>query len=304
MLDVSIIIVNYNTKDLLKNCISSIINNTKTVTYEIIVSDNGSTDGSLEMLRTSFPGVIIIDNKKNLGFGAANNKAKEISQGKYIFYLNSDTILQNDALYYFKSYFENNLDKKIGCLGCNLLNENNEIGFSYFKFINYKDEFKNLLKTNILLIISSMYRLFHKKKQFVIKNLGTEYFGVVDCVLGADMFMQNNELTRFDELFFMYHEEADLQYNLFIHQDLHSYIIPGPKIVHIGGGSSKCQCDFIDYMLKITTYYNVVSKIKYLRKNDNKKIKIFWVKLLSSIVFLNPYILRNHNRKIKDLWKI
>ena len=86
-MDVSIIIVNYNTKDLIKNCINSIYKHTKDVDFEIIVSDNGSVDGSIEMIKSEFPNVILIENGSNLGFGTANNRGLAIAKGKYIFYL-------------------------------------------------------------------------------------------------------------------------------------------------------------------------------------------------------------------------
>ena len=85
MPDVSIIIVNYNTKDLLFNCLDSLYKNTSGIEFEVLVSDNGSDDGSIEMLETDFPNIILINNKENLGFGAANNRALDIAKGKYIF---------------------------------------------------------------------------------------------------------------------------------------------------------------------------------------------------------------------------
>ena len=97
-IDVSVIIVNYNTKDLLRDCINSVIEQTKNISFEIIVSDNGSSDGSIEMLKAEFPKVIILNNKENLGFGKANNRGAEISNGKYLFLLNSDTVLLNNAI--------------------------------------------------------------------------------------------------------------------------------------------------------------------------------------------------------------
>ena len=94
-MDVSVIIVNYNTKVLTFNCLSSVFEMVKDIQFEVIVSDNGSTDGSIEMIKENFPQVILIENGENLGFGAANNRALKIAKGKYIFYLNSDTVLLN-----------------------------------------------------------------------------------------------------------------------------------------------------------------------------------------------------------------
>ena len=83
-IDVSVIIVNYNTKELLKNCINSIYEKTENVSIEIIVSDNGSIDGSIEMLKDTFPDVILIENNENLGFGKANNIGAKNAHGKYL----------------------------------------------------------------------------------------------------------------------------------------------------------------------------------------------------------------------------
>ena len=127
-MDVSIIIVNYNTKQLLKDCLNSIYEHTENISFEVIVSDNGSKDGSIEMLKAEFPQVILIENNANLGFGKANNKGLAIAKGKYIFYLNSDTILLNNAVKLFFDYFEENGKKEnIGALGCNLLDKQGNI---------------------------------------------------------------------------------------------------------------------------------------------------------------------------------
>ena len=127
-MQLSIIIVNYNTKSLLRNCLTSVYDLTSDITFEIIVSDNGSTDGSIEMLKTEFPQVILIENNANLGFGAANNRALDIAKGKYIFYLNSDTVLLNNACKIFYDYWESAQNKdSIGAIGANLLDKDNNV---------------------------------------------------------------------------------------------------------------------------------------------------------------------------------
>ena len=100
-LDVSVRIVNYNTKDVIHNCLKSIYEHTKEITFEVIVSDNGSNDGSIEMIKLYFPQVVLIENNSNLGFGAANNRGFSLAKGKYIFYLNSDTMLNNNTVKFF-----------------------------------------------------------------------------------------------------------------------------------------------------------------------------------------------------------
>ena len=163
-MQVSIIIVNYNTKELLNNCLKSIYKYTKDIDFEIIVSDNGSTDNSISMLKTEFPQVIIVDNGKNLGFGAANNKGLEIAKGKYIFYLNSDTLIFNNAVKIFYDYFEANDNGKLGALGANLLNANNQVIHSYESFPGLKTAFKELLKMSVTNFILSCFYILHITK--------------------------------------------------------------------------------------------------------------------------------------------
>ncbi|MDR3048046.1 MAG: glycosyltransferase, partial [Bacteroidales bacterium] len=130
-MQVSIIIVNFNTKNFLYNCLESIYKHTKDISFEIIVSDNGSTDGSIELVKSKFPAVILIANNKNLGFGAANNRGLEIAKGEFVFFLNSDTILLNNAVNIFYTYWQNYRNKnELGALGCNLIDRNKEVAGS------------------------------------------------------------------------------------------------------------------------------------------------------------------------------
>ena len=98
MIDVSVIFVNYNTCKLTCEAIQSVYRFTKKLNIEIIVSDNNSADNSIATIKNKFPEVIIIENKQNLGFGKANNKGIEIAKGKYLFFLNTDTCLINNAI--------------------------------------------------------------------------------------------------------------------------------------------------------------------------------------------------------------
>ena len=161
-MDVSVIIVSYNTLELTRNCLRSLFKETKEIEYEVIVSDNGSIDGSVEMIKSEFPTVILIENNTNLGFGAANNRALKIAKGKYIFYLNSDTVILNNAVQIFFNYWENSDENhNIGALGANLINENGDIIHSYGKFPTYSYEIKSLVITNLVIFINEIFSIFH-----------------------------------------------------------------------------------------------------------------------------------------------
>jgi GT2 family glycosyltransferase len=161
-MDVSIIIVNYNTKELIHNCLASIYEQTKDISFEVIISDNGSTDGSVEMVKNEFPYVKLVANNENIGFGAANNRALKIANGKYIFYLNSDTVLLNNAVKIFFDYWENTEEKeKIGALGTNLIDADGKIIHSWGMFPTCYTLCKSLLYKSLSMPISYIFNIFN-----------------------------------------------------------------------------------------------------------------------------------------------
>ena len=302
-MQVSIIIVNYNTKAFLYDCLKSIYEHTSGIEYEIIVSDNGSADDSLQMISESFPSVKIIDNKKNLGFGAANNRALDIAQGKYIFYLNSDTILLNNAPKIFFDYFESHDDGKLGAIGANLLDNENHVIHSSGTFAGYNLSFKQLLKMSFSNFILSCLYIFHiSPARFVHSDRTDFYEGKVDYITGADLFLKNNESARFDEQFFLYFEEADLQRQLEI-QNKGRLLIDGPLIQHLCGGSVGS-----DFSIKRKASFSRIqfelSRVRFLKKYNNKPIKLFFIKLLITLIWFNPFLIKATRKYIKDLWRI
>lgn len=220
-MDVSIIIVNYNTKNVTQNCIESVISNTKGIDYEIILVDNASRDGSIEFFKT-FKDINLISCKENLGFGKANNLGFETAIGKYIFLLNSDTILLNNAVKEFYDAMEN-MPKDVACLGTKLLaedgiSENN----SYGDFPSMKSTFKSLIKIYFPLFINKPTRR-------------TESSFDVDYIIGADLFIRKSvidELGLFDPDFFMYFEESNMQLR-YVKEGYRNRIISTPKIIHL-----------------------------------------------------------------------
>lgn len=294
MIDVSIIIVSYNTKDLTRNCLQSVLKQTQDIDYEIIVSDNGSKDGSVEMIKKEFPNVILLENNANLGFGSANNRGLKIAKGKYIFYLNSDTVLLNNAIKFFFDYWENADNKEqIGALGAGLLNERMQEIHSGGPFKDYKYLTKLLLLMYIRHSLKTLIFIFGLSRFFSHKNVdNTESVPkgeTLGFITGADLFLRNNEYAKFDEKFFMYCEETDLQLRL-QKNGYRRYIISEPKIQHL---VASCPKTFT-----IVTFSEVCTQnscIYYSQKNLHKKAII--LKILVWIDRLNPLV-RKVVRKI------
>lgn len=240
---VSIIIVNYNTKVLILQCIESIIKYTVGLTYEIIVVDNASSDGSQQAIRTQYPMVRLIDSALNLGFGKANNLGAGCAEGEFLFFLNSDTYFQNNALKIFHDFFTANNKLCIGCLGTVLTDHDcieNGTGSEFPTLLGY-------LKTRMKPLLDKIGRKTRENK--------------VEYILGADMFVPKSVFEaagKFDERFFMYYEESDLQLQM-AKLGYERLIISGPKIVHLEGKSSSHN---INKIILVQT-----SAFKYYKKN-------------------------------------
>ncbi len=305
MVDVSIIIVNFNTRDLLHNCLSSLFEQTKDIEFEVFVSDNGSTDGSLDMVKKEFPSVLIIDNQANLGFGAANNRALDKAKGKYVFYLNSDTVLLNNAVKIFFDYWENSEDKdNIGSLGSNLLNEEKQIIHSYGTLQeNVWHDVKHNAKDLLRSIKNSIPILKKTHLGKAPDDVKPKYVGEVGFVTGADLFVRNDSFARFDERYFLYWEDSDLQKTMAL-AGKKRLIIDGPEIQHLKGKSDKSS--------SVMQFYRGVSKINtqlstclYHRKfNGKKKFAIFALKTVISIMWLNPLLFGKTRHYISKLVRI
>ncbi|MGN0722758.1 MAG: glycosyltransferase family 2 protein [Treponema sp.] len=299
-MQVSIIIVNYNTKELIKNCINSIYKYTQDIQYEIIVSDNGSTDGSIEMLKSEFPNVILIENNANLGFGTANNRGLKIAKGKYIFYLNSDTVLLNNAVKIFYDYWENSSDKEsIGALGCNLLDKNKNINSSYADFPNINKSIYDGIKLNY-----GLWKLFflkilgHQINQEKKVSIYQKKIGEVDFIVGADLFLKNDKNAYFDENIFLYCEEVDLEFQL-MKLGKKRLLIAGPEIIHYEGLSAK-KSVYMKEICSFSAIYNNISRIYYYKKNISK-LKARLIKLLTFFIWTNPLIVKYNYKYIKKL---
>ena len=141
-MDLSIIIVNWNTKKLLVECLDSLYASPLNIDFEIWVVDNNSTDGSSEMIRENFPEINLIDNEKNIGFAKANNQAFQKCRGKYILLLNPDTVVENDAIEQLVRFLNQTPDA--GMVGARLLNPDKTLQISAFPVPTLSKEFWRL----------------------------------------------------------------------------------------------------------------------------------------------------------------
>lgn len=208
--DISIVIVNYNVKDFLFQCISSIVQASKNLNVQTIVIDNNSEDNSVELIKNSFPEVKVIALQENIGFGKANNIGFDNASGKYILILNPDTILSSDTLDVMYNYMENHPD--VGISVCKVLNPNGTFQESCRRgFPTPWSAFSKLF---------GLQSIFPKSKLFGKYNLtympiDDTYF--VDAVTGAFMFAKAEAIrfvNGFDPDYFMYGEDLDLCYKI------------------------------------------------------------------------------------------
>ena len=223
---VSVIIVNWNTKDILQNCLDSIYQTIDNLSCEIIVVDNASSDGSKEMLQERYPQVITIYNQVNRGFGAANNQAFTIMKGKYALLLNTDTILTLGAINKLYSFARAHPQAAIVC--GQLLNADGKKQNSIASFPTLLT-----LVANTSILEYLLPRLYPSKRYEYKQPIQ------VDSAIGACMMVSKKALDEvgfFDERYFFFFEETDLAYAL--HRKGWSvYHVPDVFIYHLQGQS-------------------------------------------------------------------
>ncbi|WP_458403093.1 glycosyltransferase family 2 protein [Methanobrevibacter sp.] len=232
-MDVSVVIVNYQTFDLTKDTINSILSYSYPFDYEVIVVDNASGDDSLSRLQDYFKDKVkFIASDENRGFAAGNNLALRNVESNYVLLLNSDTVVWENTLENVYDYMQANPD--VGACGCRVRLENGELDKAC------KRTFPN--------VKNSFFRLFHipnksKDDNYNLTDLPDDGIYEIDCLTGAFMFIRNKALKQtglLDETFFMYGEDIDLCYR--IKQAGWKIIYYGESsITHLKGASSKKQ---------------------------------------------------------------
>lgn len=270
-IDVSIIIVNYKTPVLLKNCISSIFDKTEGVNFEIIVVDNDSNDGSDPLIKENFPSVNYLQSGSNLGFGKANNIGVKIAKGRNIFFLNSDTILLNNAIKILSDYLDEN--SNVGVCGGNLFDER-------LKHIHsFSPRFPGIYSELDAIINGRLSKL---KQNTTLQYNTLNYPIQVAYICGADMMVKATVLEEagvFDPDFFLYFEEAELSFRI-KKQGYDLFNVPQAKIIHLEGASQTSSKSKI-------TFYNA-SRKKYYKKRYNlyKFFMVSWLFRLKCLIGL------------------
>ena len=230
-MDLSVIIVNWNTKKLLEDCLRSIFKFTKDISFEVIVVDNGSKDGSQDMVKKKFPQVKLIPNKDNLGFAKANNQGIKIARGKYTLLLNSDTYLIENS---FKKIIEDvNKFDNLGAMGPLLLNEDRSIQQSVGFFPNLPQVFCWMTFIDDL-PVGTVLKPYHVDHDSFYKSTHE-----VDWVTGAAFLIPRkvvDKIGMLDKKIFMYGEDFEWCFRI-KKAGFKVYFSPAGKIVHIGGGS-------------------------------------------------------------------
>ncbi len=298
MLDLSIIIVNWNGQDLLRKCLEHVQQTARNISYEIIVVDNASTDGSQAMVQHEFPDVQLIENSENTGFATANNQGIAISQGRYVLLLNSDAFVNDETLDTMVAFMDEH--PEAGMAGCKLFYEDGRLQPSCSRFPTLASELYATL---------GLEKLFPKSQIFGQHlMLHWDYNDVrdVEVVMGAFMLVRRqviDEVGVMDERYFMYSEEVDWCFRI-KQQGWKILFNPDAQAVHLWGGTA----GRVSSLMHVQMYR---SKVQYFRKNHGVlsagllKIMIG----LGCIIRLGPGVLqhlarRNQTTRIKSQWRL
>lgn len=234
MTDLSVIIVNYNVKHFVEQCLHSVLNASKKLNVEVFVVDNNSVDGSVPFIKQKFPSVKLIENKTNTGFSVANNQAIRQATGKFVLLLNPDTVVQEDTFDKTVAFMEAHPDA--GGLGIKMFDGKG----------NFLPESKRGLPTPAVAFykIFGLARLFPKSRkfgQYHLTFLDKDKNHQIDVLSGAFMLMRKETLDKvglLDETFFMYGEDIDLSYRI-TQGGYKNYYFADSSIIHYKGESTK-----------------------------------------------------------------
>ena len=228
-MDLSVVIVNWNTRDMLRDCLQTVFDGAGGLDLEVWVVDNASADGSVEMVKTEFPEARLICNCENRGFAAANNQALAEAAGRQVLLLNSDTLVLGDVLERSVDWLD--AHPQVGVMGCRVLNRDRSLQITGTRF-------PSLL--NLTLQATGLSRLpggFFDR--YRMERWDRRNARAVDVVSGCYMMVRHGAMAKvglLDEAFFFYGEETDWC-SRFARAGWQLWMVPVGEIVHFGGGS-------------------------------------------------------------------
>jgi GT2 family glycosyltransferase len=264
-MDLSIIIVNWNSTEYLRACLQSLYKETKDVVFEVIVVDNASYDGCAEMLKCAFPEVKFIQNTENQGFSAANNVGFLQALGQFVLFLNPDTVILEDAINTMLGQMRHLKDA--GAIGCRLLNTDGSLQTSsvmpFPTILNQAFNFEALRLLFPRIAFWGIRPLF--------EDVGSEF--VVQAVSGACILVRRDvfeKIGMFSTDYFMYSEDIDLCHRISL-AGYKVYYVRTAAIIHHGGGSSRQRGVNLFSEVKMKD-----STMIYLRKYKGGSYAVFY----------------------------
>jgi GT2 family glycosyltransferase len=226
MTDLSIALVNWNNRDYLEQCLESIEAAQLPYSYEIVVADNGSTDGSSQMLAERFPYVKIVQNEGNVGVARGNNQCIQNSSGRHIYILNNDTVVNRESIEAMVRFLDEH--PEAGAVGGNLHNPDGTFQSGFFSFPTLLEEF--LIVSHIGIRLNTYFPSYNGTYPTLRE---------VDWISSASIVVRRSAIEAIgliDEDYFIYSDETDWQYRLW-QAGWKVYYLPQVTTVHYGGGS-------------------------------------------------------------------
>ena len=276
-MDLSVIIVNYNVKYFLEQCLCSLRQAIGSLKVEVIVVDNNSTDGSEAYLSEKFSFVRFIDNKSNDGFAKANNQALKLSSGRYILFLNPDTIIPEDCFTQCISFIESKPDA--GALGIRMIDGSG--AFLKESKRGYPSPWVSFCKMSGLTSLFPSSRVF---ASYYLGNLSSNQNQKVEALSGAFMLIKKEVLKitgGFDERFFMYAEDIDLSYRI-NKAGFGNYYLSESTIIHFKGESTTKDARY----LKL--FYRAMAQ--FVQKHYSGLSSRIWIPFLQAGIWLKSSV--------------
>lgn len=286
-MELSVIIVSFNVRDYLKQCLVSVKKASENIDSEIFVVDNNSNDDSCILVEQEFPEIILIKNKVNSGFSAANNQAIKLAKGRFVLILNPDTIIEENTFTGCIRFMNDHPDA--GALGVRMVDgEGRFLPESKRAFPTPKTAFFKIFGLSFLFPES---RLFNR---YYLSHIDSFETSVTEVISGAFMFIRGETLRKtglLDEEFFMYGEDIDLSYRL-LQTGYNNYYFPGTRIIHFKGRST-CRDNVTDIL-----YFYKAMRIYIRKRSAEGKYNLLYFLLMPAIYFREGLALLNRILRI------